>query len=659
MTLIRHPFALTSIMALSSLNLLRADPRTSDWAFKAEGPSWQLILEHRVIPQLARVEEAVVISYPWNSPSQPGQFAQASREVSVAAGKRYTLTFLVSDSFTGLTAGYHFLQVLVDGTLVWEADVAGGDLGPQPVSADITDQVQGKQTITVALRVFDKKAVTNFAVEAWWGGVKLSVDQRTTVEVTRPAKLAGYRPYPPDPPIPSLPLAGSDWTRNANLLQPWGATQWVAVAQRQQWLPRWREEFGFNAISVLPPDSHNSITEVFHDKSGRTYITEDAFQAALKDYRKYGLRVILYSGIMHCGHAPVWQFGQLSKEHPDWSMRDKDGDPVMDYGAEWLCPSSPALDYTINYTIGLIRRYEPDAIMLDNNQFFTTGKGPTCYCVHCQRKFREYMVRRFTPAQLLEFFNLSPGQLTIPTDPGPLFNLWIHWRNRVWAEATEEFRRRLRAIKSDLVLLANTAYDYPGWLLAGDLQYGHEDAVLSESRGLSSWGMAEKMVVGRALAKNRPLWNYIGTFDDNDFRLLRDANTIRLIISASLTHCANPWIVFYGFDEMQSQNAPSLAELGRYLRWYREHEQHFVNVVPYSPLASIISLRSRSYLNQPLLPSHVGSLLRRHLTPVGLADEYLFESDLKPFRVIAAEGVACLSDLAAEKLVRWIRSGGT
>ncbi|HID75987.1 MAG TPA: hypothetical protein EYP56_08330 [Planctomycetaceae bacterium] len=79
--------------------------------------------------------------------------------------------------------------------------------------------------------------------------------------------------------------------------------------------------------------------------------------------------------------------------------------------------------------------------------------------------------------------------------------LWGHWRNRVWAEATEKFRAGLRKVKPDVISLANTQYGYRSWYLAADLPFAHEDAVLSESRGLTVEEMAKKMTLGQALAR--------------------------------------------------------------------------------------------------------------------------------------------------------------
>ena len=104
------------------------------------------------------------LSYPWNKPSRAGDFGMASQAAKVLPANRYEVRFLERDDFTGPTAGYHYKQLLVDGTVVWEEDVAGGANAWHKVTVDLTQHVRGKAQATLAFRLFDKKAVSNFGV---------------------------------------------------------------------------------------------------------------------------------------------------------------------------------------------------------------------------------------------------------------------------------------------------------------------------------------------------------------------------------------------------------------------------------------------------------------------------------------------------------------
>ena len=104
------------------------------------------------------------LSYPWDTPSRAGDFVMASQSAKVLPADRYVLHFRERDDFTGPTAGYHFKQLLVDGAVVWEEDVAGGPAAWRKVTVDVTEQVRGKTSVTLAFRLLDKKGVSNFGV---------------------------------------------------------------------------------------------------------------------------------------------------------------------------------------------------------------------------------------------------------------------------------------------------------------------------------------------------------------------------------------------------------------------------------------------------------------------------------------------------------------
>jgi hypothetical protein len=112
----------------------------------------------------ASVAEPSEMNYPWDAPSRPGDFAMASQSAKVLPAQAYVIHFRERDTFTGPTAGYHFKQLLVDGTVAWEEDVAGGAIGWHEVAVDASKYVRGKQSVTVAFRLLDKKGVSNFGV---------------------------------------------------------------------------------------------------------------------------------------------------------------------------------------------------------------------------------------------------------------------------------------------------------------------------------------------------------------------------------------------------------------------------------------------------------------------------------------------------------------
>ncbi len=598
------------------------------------------------LPDTGRPAPALELRYPGHSTSAPGEYAQWSAQVALPAGEA-RLRFCVADDFLGPTAGYHFLQVRLDDEVLWERDVAGGGMELELVEVPLPAKGQVHR---LAFRLQEKKQVTNFAVRVRIANpVITDGDQRVSL-LPQEADMPEYRELPPDLPLPSLPIVG-DWTWQANIIQPWGETQTIAIREAKEWSRRFAQDHGLNAIIMLPPAAHNAIT------AGD--ITDEEFRAALAAYRREGMKFILYTAVMHSGHDPAWQFGEIARTHPEWAMRDAMGGTINEYGNPWLCPSTGALEYTLQYTARLVREYDADAVMLDNNEFLHSVNGrPTCYCEGCKAKFGQYVLARLGQRGLREAFDLAPDQVAIPEqETEPLWGLWLAWRNRVWAETCETFRRELRRIKPDVVVTANTQYLYPTYMLAVDGQYAHLDAFLSESRGHQGADMAAKMVLGRALAVGRPLWNYIGTFDESDFRKLRPADEVASVCSASEAFGANPWIVFYGF--LGPENQASLAVIRQYTDFWRDNADLLGASRLRGDVGLLISTESRDLANTPLLSELMAGLIGGGLAVCGLRDaETLDASMLEGLKVLVAARNPCLRRDTAAKLADWVREGG-
>ncbi|NSW54388.1 MAG: beta-galactosidase [Armatimonadetes bacterium] len=640
---------LTPFLLMMATVMSNAQP--ADWTPEAVGAGYSTGRGTVLIPEEGIVSRSLDLTFPGRTESVPGDYAQWSYRLEGPAVKD-RLHFYLADDFTGPTAGYHFVQVVQDGEVLWERDVAGGTPLPEGIAIELPRSVG-----TLAFRLLGKKAVTNFPVRVRIAGVRLEGSGQPRPLLPLLPVAANYTPYPPDLPLPALPPAGG-WSLNARIVQPWGSTQTVAIRDAAKWSVRFDEDFGFNAMIVLPTDAHNAITVGPPETAKTPGITDQEFRDALALYRAHDMRIIIYTSIMHCGHSPQWQFGGIAKEHPEWSMVDPAGNPITLYGHPWLCPSTGALEHTIRYTEELVRQYSPDAVMLDNNEFLNSDAGaPTCYCEGCKAGFARYIRERFTPEQLRATTGLTPDQVAIPqVDSDPLWGLWLSWRNRVWAEATETYRVRLRAIKPDIVVLANTQYQYGSWILAVDGQYAHEDAVLSESRGHTPEGMAAKMLLGRALAQNRPLWNYIGTFQEHDFTKLREPSEVGGVMAASSAVGANPWIVFYGFEGPENQASVGVIE--SQMRLWDDYPELFTGE-DRGDVAVVMSPSSRDHTGEPMPARVTGSLIAQGYSLVGIWEHAGGGERINSARVTLATSCACMSDALAGELVAWTRNGGT
>ncbi len=121
--------------------------------------AWQLLNDQWDAPALWQ------FSHPQRTRSAVGDHARLQRRFRVVpAAGHYALRLAQQDSYEGPTAGYHFVQVLVDDEVVWEKDVAGGERVWQTVDLSLAPWVGQKSHVTLTIRVYDRKRVSNFPV---------------------------------------------------------------------------------------------------------------------------------------------------------------------------------------------------------------------------------------------------------------------------------------------------------------------------------------------------------------------------------------------------------------------------------------------------------------------------------------------------------------
>ncbi|OZM73046.1 hypothetical protein CFN78_12540 [Amycolatopsis antarctica] len=108
--------------------------------------------------------------------TEPGQYAQAEQRVAVdPRARKHVLSFADFDWYYGNlgNSGTHVKQVLVNGEVAWESDVAdaGGHSYAQR-SVDLTDALRGTHSATIALRVLERQGATDFPLDIGFDDVR-------------------------------------------------------------------------------------------------------------------------------------------------------------------------------------------------------------------------------------------------------------------------------------------------------------------------------------------------------------------------------------------------------------------------------------------------------------------------------------------------------
>jgi hypothetical protein len=105
---------------------------------------------------------------PWGVPTSAGGWTRSTQTITVNPSGPYSLSFWTNDDFIGGSpGGYHKLQVLIDGVVVWQEDVATW-MDWHQSSVNLTSALAGKTTATLELRLYEQAGVGNFHVSGWF-----------------------------------------------------------------------------------------------------------------------------------------------------------------------------------------------------------------------------------------------------------------------------------------------------------------------------------------------------------------------------------------------------------------------------------------------------------------------------------------------------------
>jgi hypothetical protein len=124
-------------------------------------------------------QKSFAVSLAWESPTKKEDFAGIVQVVELTKADK-GISFYVKDNYTGATKRYHWMELLLDGEVIWEADVAGGDAEWRKVSLDLTrylkeakrkrigpNKYREETNYEITFRVFERNNVNRFGVQVW------------------------------------------------------------------------------------------------------------------------------------------------------------------------------------------------------------------------------------------------------------------------------------------------------------------------------------------------------------------------------------------------------------------------------------------------------------------------------------------------------------
>jgi dienelactone hydrolase len=152
------------------------------WEIVTKGSSLQATIDDNTSQT---GQKSFSVSLGWESPTKKEDFAGIAQVVELTKADK-GISFYVKDNYTGKTKSYHWMELLLDGEVIWEADVAGGDTDWRKVSLDLSRYLQEakrqrigrnkyreEKSYKITFRAFERNGVNRFGLRVWADNFKL------------------------------------------------------------------------------------------------------------------------------------------------------------------------------------------------------------------------------------------------------------------------------------------------------------------------------------------------------------------------------------------------------------------------------------------------------------------------------------------------------
>ena len=359
------------------------------------------------------------------------------------------------------------------------------------------------------------------------------------------------------------------------------------------------------------------------------------------------------------------------------------------YGHGIISPVTEGVDFTLNYTLGLVDSNPSVAAFMIDNAFWGQVEEPkpqaplpSGFSQAAVKSFRSYIQQRFGATSNI-FFGTNATAITPPvainrsaSSPSPLFGVWKVWRSYAYAQAVERFRRTLH--ERNISLLANTLFWPLKWQSGCADELQHLDAVISESHFDAGWEMSLKLRLVYTLALGRPPLNYIAVFNQScqsryigGLCPLRPASVVRGQIIGTLMQMSRPWLVAWGLSVLidapdTPANTATMEEVSRLMNFRSKYfSQLFdfggstngMQAVRVGVLASFRHNNEAKCIRPPSSALQTLGVAFRFETEVSILKYGSLDGHV-PLELLMCDGMATLSNATATKIASWVRLGG-
>ena len=391
-------------------------------------------------------------------------------------------------------------------------------------------------------------------------------------------------------------------------------------------------------------------------KGGGLEMERESMAAAVqfsKGCHEAGLHVgaYTYSG------AFIWE--TLFKEIPaakDWTLLDENGKPYpygsANYRYFWNRNHPAAVEFYKKIVRFAVDEIGVDLVHLDN---YTRGIS---YDAHSVGRFREYLAKTFSPAQLEQMGVSSTEQARPPKKSNPnafLRHAWHDFCCRSLTESYHDMSRYARGLREDVLMECNPgglrARLYPpvdhGQLLQGGEAFWNEGFIGGLRNGKLQTGI--------------PTYKLARRMGNMVFRYVR--NPMQMAEAMAFNLDCLGCICWFEFDKLSdypgSHGKPLNPDNAQFVRFYRDRRELFRDTKVVADVAVL-----RSYPSQLCGPAEfakatagaIDELIAERACFQIICDQHLAELDR--YRVLVLAGCPAMSDQQIGDVRRFVDAGG-
>ena len=335
--------------------------------------------------------------------------------------------------------------------------------------------------------------------------------------------------------------------------------------------------------------------------------------------------------------------------HPDWISVAANGEPRRHWANPELWVTCALGPYNFEFMDQVHREimsmYKMDGIFANR----WAPQGGDCYCVHCQRNFKEATGRDLPRT---------------PDRTAPERRAFIEWRKARLTELWKRWDATVRSVNPDARFIPNGP---PDMKTAGDLA-AIQFADFQARRGLTPpWANGRRAKEYRSVMGRKPVGGIFSVGLEEPYRWkdsVQSEPEIRLWVAEGTANGMRPWVTKFSGVLYDRRWLPIVE---RIYQWHFEHERYLRNEAPLARVALLHSEQTATY--HPGVAQgdrHEDHVLGMYHTlvesrvPFELVHEaFLTPEKLEPFKLLILSDAAALSNEQCAAIRAYVNRGGS